>query len=345
MNARTPTPAPSHSYPPHRILVLHFGQLAEVILSLPAIEALYRHFSQPHITLASTPAGCQAAAMTPMVRDVLSLESIEWQEAIKPWVLYAWIRFMQTLRRGEYELAIDFYSVGKTNVLAWLSRAPWRLAARRPGRSLTFLFNLHPPREDVRKHMVDRYFDVLRPLGVVAQSRRPRLTPPRDARTQIERRLATQLRRRRLLVGFAPGRREPLRCWPPARFVDLGGRLIHNLNVDLLLLERQKRSTWIREMGKQLPTRPVILSSSNIPELAAALTVCSVVVSDDAGIVNLAAAVGTPTLGLGITSWLAPIGRDHLAMEKMPSAITVDDVFTAVVRLLTRDRTSALFGQ
>ncbi|RMG44163.1 MAG: lipopolysaccharide heptosyltransferase family protein, partial [Acidobacteria bacterium] len=277
MNARTPTPTPSHSYPPRRILILHFGQLAEVILSLPAIEALHRRFAHSHITLASTTAGCLVATMTSTVSDVLAVASIDWHEAVKPWVVYEWIRLIQALRHGGYDLTIDFHSVGKTNVLAWLSRAPWRLAARRPGRPLPFLFNLHPPREDVRKHLVDRYLDVLRPLGVVAENRQPRLTPPREARAQIERRLASRLQRGRLLVGLHPGQREFSRRWPPAQFIDLGARLIHNLNVDLLLLEGQRRSRWIREIGKQLPIRPIILGGLSIPELAAALTTCSVV--------------------------------------------------------------------
>jgi len=192
-------------FSPRRILILHFSQLVEVTLSLPALRALRQHFSRSHITVAARPAGCQLIGMTPYANDVSPVSEMDLREAVKPWVVYRWIRFLQDVRHGGYDFTIDFQSRGRTNVLAWFSRAPVRLAARRPG-SLDFLFNLWPPREDPRKHLVDRYLDVLRPLGIEPADRTPRLCSLPDADQRIEKRLANKrYQPGQLLVGIFPG--------------------------------------------------------------------------------------------------------------------------------------------
>lgn len=335
-----PTP-----FSPRRLLVLHLGQLAEVILSLPALNALRQRFPRSHITLAATSVGCQVATMTTAVNDLLSVDGMQLSEVVKPWVLYRWVRFLHHIRQGGYDFTIDLHSYGRTNILAWLARAPIRLAARRPGRSWDFLFHLWPPREDPRKHLVDRYFDVLRPLGILPEDRRPHLRPLPEATARVEKRLSQkQHRQGQLLIGIYPRAGDLSQRWPVERFVDLGARLIHNLEVNLLLLGEPEESKLLREINRQLPGRAIVLDELTIPELASALTTCTALISDDAGAANLAAAVSTPVLGLGLPFPLTPVGHEHVIIQRGGmTSISVDEAFTAVSRLITRDRTSGLF--
>jgi len=335
---------PTH-FSPRRILVLHLGQLAEVVLSLPALNALRLRFPGSHITLAATSVGCQVVGMTTAVNDFLSVDSTQLSEVAKPWVLYRWVRFLRGIRQGGYDFTIDLHSYGRTNILAWLARAPVRLAARRQGHSLDLLFNLWPPKEDPRKHLVDRYFDVLRPLGIQPEDRRPRLRPHPDADARVEKRLRQKRHHQgQLLIGIHPSSGDLPYRWPVERFVDLGTRLIHNLEVDLLLLGGPRESKLVRDINRQLPGRTILLDDLTIPEIVSALTSCTVLISDDTGAANLAAAVGTPVLGLGLSFPHTPIGHEHVIIRPGGViSISVDEAFTSASRVITRDRTSTLF--
>jgi ADP-heptose:LPS heptosyltransferase len=327
-------------------LILHFGSLVEVTLSLPALSALRQHFSHSHITVAATPMGCQLIGMTPYANDVSPVSEIDPKEAVKPWVIYRWVRFLQDVRRGGYDFTIDFQSRGLTNVLTWLSRAPVRLAARRRG-SLDFLFNLWPPKEDPRKHLVDRYFDLLRPLGLQPANRTPRLRTLPDVDQRIEKRLKSkEYQQGQLLVGIYPGAGREVGHWFPELFVDLGRRLIHNLDVRLLVLSGSENSQLAEDISDQLPPQTIFLDDLSIAELVSALTHCTALISDDAGAGNLAAAVSTPVLGLGFPSSMAPIGQEHVVISWGSAAhISVDEVFTAASQLVKRSRTTALFQE
>jgi ADP-heptose:LPS heptosyltransferase len=336
--------APTH-FAPHRILVLHLGQLAEVVLSLPALQALRQRFPHSHITLAAMSAGCQLVAMTTVANEFLSVSSVQLSDVANPWALYRWVRFVQSIGRGGYDFTIELPAYGRTNLLTWLARARARGAVPRSGRSLGFLFDLWPPREDPRKHVVDRYLDVLRPLGIHAEDRRPRLRPLPDADAKVEKRLHQKRPRQgSLLIGIYPCSGDLSHRWPVERFVDLGTRLIYNLEVDLLLLGGSRESKLIREINRPLPGRTVVLDDLTIPELASALSAGTVLISDDVGAANLAAAVGTPVLGLGLAFPLTPIGSEHVILRPGGvTAVTVEDAFTGASRLITRDRTSTLF--
>ena len=83
----------------------------------------------------------------------------------------------------------------------------------------------------------------------------------------------------------------------------------------------------------------------SLRQLAAVLTQCRVLVSNDSGPVHVAAAVGTPTVTLFTGGRLAatpkrwgPLGAGHLTLTshhpEMP--IAVDDVLAAVHRQLAR---------
>lgn len=345
MTESTTVPIAPTSFSPHRILVLHLGHLAEVVLSLPALQALRQRFPHAHITLATTSVGYQLVAMTPVANEFLAVSSTQLSDVAKPWELYRWIRFLQSLRPGGYDLAVELPAYGRTTLLTWLARARARGAGRRPGRSWDFLLALAPFREDPKKHVVDRYLDILRPLGIHVQDRRPRLRPLPEADAKVEKRVQPKRSRQgSLLIGLFPCSGALSQRWPLERFVQLSARLIHNVDVDLLLLGGFKEAKLIREISQPLPGRHIVLGKLSIPELVSALSSCTLLISDDVGAANLAAAVSTPVVGLGLSFPLTPIGSEHVILRPGDAAaVTVEDAFTGAVRLITRHRTGALF--
>src|SRR5919107_3093309 len=108
------------------------------------------------------------------------------------------------VRKKKFDFVIDLHSLSETNLLGYLSGAGRRLYARRPGRSLDYLANFRPapPTEDRSKHAIDRYLDVVAPLGVGEVSRVPRLAVREEDGRAVE-----EMLRRAIAGGKTRGRR------------------------------------------------------------------------------------------------------------------------------------------
>ncbi len=87
------------------------------------------------------------------------------------------MKFVSRVRQAKFDFVIDLHSYYETNLLGFLSGAPHRLYSRRSNRSLDFLANFKPqPAKEVEStHLIDRYLNLLKPLGIQNPPRVPTL--------------------------------------------------------------------------------------------------------------------------------------------------------------------------
>src|SRR5918911_1990221 len=165
------------SFDPRNILVIDFGQLGDVVLSLPALAAVRRRFPRARITVAVGGAAASVVELAGVADEALAVDRVALRDGPKHLSVWQIGKLVLEVRRRKFDFVIDLHSLSETNLLGFLSGAGQRLYARRPGPSLDYLANFRPapPVEDRSKHAIDRYLDVLRPLGVGEVSRTPRL--------------------------------------------------------------------------------------------------------------------------------------------------------------------------
>src|SRR2546425_7023106 len=167
------------SFNPRNILVIDFGQLGDVVMSLPALRALRERFPHAQITVAVGKPGAEVIDMSSYADATIEVDRVNLRDGFKPLSILRILQMVKDVRRREFDFVIDLHGFSETNLLGFLSGANKRLFSRRPGRSLDFLANFDPkPPVDLNKqnrHLVDRYLDVLRPLGVEGISRVPNL--------------------------------------------------------------------------------------------------------------------------------------------------------------------------
>lgn len=340
------------SFDPQNILVIDFGQMGDVVLSLPALAAVRQKFPRARVTVAVGKPGRGVVELAGCADDVLVVDRVELRDGFAPLSIARIARIVQEVRRRRFDFVIDLHSLSETNLLGYLSAAPSRLYSRRPGRSLDFLSNFRPkaPLEDRSKHAVERYFDVLRPLGVTGVSRAPRLPLRAEAERAVEGLLKkAKVRQDAPLVGLFPGAGHPSRRWPLERFADLASRLARNDRLHTLLFigpEERAQSREIRAAFAERTTTSV--EGLDIPQLASALARLGVLVSNDTGPVHIAAAVGTPVVtlvGRPTPDGYEPVGERHRTIfSRSIERITVEEVYAAARAALTAERTASLFA-
>ncbi len=338
---------------PRDILIIDFGQLGDVVMSLPALRAIREKFPAARVTVAVGKPGAEIIEMSGCADATIEVDRVALRDGFKPWSIFKVVDIVKDVRRRRFDFVIDLHSFSETNLLGFLSGAPSRLFARRPGRSLDFLanFNPRPPidRNDPKQHLVDRYLDVLKPLEIKQVSRIPRLTPRPEHQAAVE----AMLRKAKAdagapLVGLFPGAGHPGRRWPLGKFSQLADFLIRNDKLRPIIFVGPEERPMLTQMRSLFPPPCVILEKLSIPQLAAAQSRLAAFVSNDTGPVHIAAAVGTPVvvlIDLPTPHAYVPLADAHrLMFSESVAEIEVDDVYAATRELLTAGRTSSLFA-
>lgn len=341
------------TFNPHNILVIDFGQLGDVVLSLPALRAIRERFPLARITVAAGKPGAEVVNFSGYANATLVVDRVALRDGPKLVSLGRILKLVKKVRQEKFDFVIDLHSLSETNLLGFLSGAPKRLYSRRPGRSLDFLgnFNPRPPIEtDHRtRHLIDRYLDVLGPLGVTNAERQPRLQTRSADDNAVDKLLKKeQADSGTPLIGLFPGAGHPSRRWPLEQFAELAEYLVRNDGVRPIVFAGPEERPLIQQMKSLFPKSTIIFDKLTIPQLAAAQARLAVLVSNDTGPMHIAAAVGTPVVLLldrrAPESYL-PLGEQHRVIysSTIPE-ITIDEVYSVTRALLAGGRTANLFA-
>ena len=338
---------------PQNILVIDFGQLGDVVLSLPALRAIRERFPTSKITVAAGKAASQVIKLSNYADDTLMVDRVALRDGFTVTSILQILKLVGNVRRRQFDFVIDLHSLSETNLLGFLSGAGQRLYSRRPGRSLDFLSNFHPrppvAPSNKDRHLVDRYLDVLLPLGVKDADRIPRL------RTQsaTDREVEQMLRKAKAdsgapLVGLFPGAGHPSRRWPLEKFAELAEFLMRNDQVRVVVFAGPEEKEIRTTMRSLFPAQVIILDRLTLPQVVSALARLAVFVSNDTGPMHLAAAVGTPVVVLldkrAPTTYM-PLGDHHRTVNgQIISEISVEDAYEVARSVLAAGRTAALFA-
>src|SRR5258708_4339172 len=322
-------------------------------MSLPALRAIRSHFPHARITVIVGRPGAQIIDMSGYADETIEVDRVELRDGFKPLSVLRIFRVVKDVRRRKFDFVIDLHSFSETNLLGFLSGAQNRLFSRRPGRSLDFLANYNPKppvdTNDPDQHLIDRYLDVLVPLGIKDQPRVPRL----PTRSEDDRAIDGMLRKAKAemgtpLVGLFPGAGHPGRCWPLKQFAELADFLILNAGVPPVIFAGPEERHLVQRMRALFPSTCVILDKLSIPQLDAAQARLAVFVSNDTGPVHIAAAVGTPIvvlIDLPRPHAYVPTGASQrLIFSESIARIDVEQVYAPTRQLLGAGRTQPLFA-
>jgi len=337
------------SFDPKNIRDIDFGQLGDVVMSLPALRSIRSRFPQAHITIAVGKPGAEVIDLARYGDDTIVVDRVALRDGFKPLSLFRVFELVKDVRRRKFDFVIDLHSLSETNLLGFLSGAPRRLYSRRHGRSLEFLANFQPrppaEAESSERHLIDRYLDVLIPLGVKHADRIPQLKTRKADDAVVDQILKkAKVSSGTPLIGLFPGAGHPGRRWPLDKFADLADYLMRNDSVRLLVFAGPEEQALVSEMRTLFPPDTLILDRLTIPQLAATLARLAVFVSNDTGPMHIAAAVGTPVVAIldrPTPNSFVPIEAHHRVITgKRISDITTDEVYEVARELLVGNRMS-----
>jgi len=284
---------------PRRFLAIKMVGLGDTVLMLTPLQALRRRFPQATLSVLTTPLSSGILA-TQGMDEVIIYQALS--AARGPLGFGGLVRRLRSLR---FDCVIDFEQHFLLSaVLAFLTGAPRRIGFCFQGGLRRLMFT-DPVEIDPDRHMVDSFMSLLGPLGIDA----PQVETLEVVRTgpEIEAKVAAWLERhgvgaRDLLVGVHPGTgpRAPSRRWEPGNFAEIIRRLRASYGTKVVITGTAAETLLADQIVSLAGAQGVWSSAGAFSpgEIAALAKRCSLFVSNDTGVMHIAAAAGTPTVGL-----------------------------------------------
>jgi len=336
---------------PRSIVVVKLSAIGDVIHGVPVAVAVKRAFPQARIGWVVEGRAADVLAGHTAVDHLFRLPR-GWLKSPR-----TVLGLRRQLRWFAPDVVIDLQGLMKSAVATLLSGAPLRIGHARPESREHAWLSYNRPVGATAAHVIDRNLALLGPLGI--EARDPVFDMPRwpVSRLRMERWL-TSLRLPRAPVLFNPGAGWASKRWPTARFAATARAVARRDGQAVIVVwgGEQERIAAERIVAEALGAA-VMAPATSLQDLGELCRLARAFVSGDTGPLHLAAAVGTPCVGLFgpvPASRNGPYGAGHVCVEPPAAdrpawhdrktdtaamaAIDVDRVVAATESALARSR-------
>lgn len=296
---------------PRKILLVRNDRVGDLVLTLPAIEALRAHFPQAHLSvLASRYAG-------PLVAGHPAIDELLYDEPTAgAWALgrrLAKLRFDTALvinTNTRNCLAVRMAQIRRR--VCWGYKPIGWLAATHP-------VKLHRSRPPIHEAAFALAFAGQLGVPLPAAIPSPILSVDPAVRRRVSARIASELGGEGPLFGVHPGNKNSAYNWPASHYAELVSRLAAHGRVLLTGSpeERNLLETVASRLSARSRNRVAQFTDFSLPELAAAIADEDVLVVSSTGPMHVAGVVGTPTVALfsphpaHVPAKWSPLGSNH----------------------------------
>ena len=295
-----------------RILVRGTNWIGDAVLTTPALAALRAGFPQARIALLAKPAVADLLQCHPAIDDI-----VLYRDPGPHAGLGGKLSLAIQLNRGRYDLAILFQNAFEAAAVTALAGISNRYGYATDGRSFLLTHRVPLTPKIRRKHQVEYYLELLRPMGIPVEPSAPTLwtTPGEDA-AAVAHLQAFGVKPDQVVIGMNPGSvYGSAKRWLPERFAQVADRLAAEHEACVLIFGGKGEE----ELGTAIAgmmTAPTIVFSgwTTVRQLMALVKRCRLFITNDTGPMHIAAAFGVPLVAIfGPTNPVttSPYGRGH----------------------------------
>lgn len=287
------------------VLCVRLDSMGDVLMTGPAIRAL--RFANPHrrITLLSSRAGVEAAALMPEIDAAIAYDA-PWMKGALPMPTRD-LEMRDTLAEGRYDAAVVFtvysQSALPAALLCHLADIPLRVAHCREN-PYGLLTDWVPESEPgpATRHEVQRQLDLVRTVGASTIHSNMRIAVPEHARMAVDDRVAgAGIAHATPLLVLHPGASAASRRYPADRFAEVARRLLDAWDGHIVVTGSADEAALVDTVVRPAAATGRIHGVAgrlDLPELAALIERAHLVISNNSGPAHLAACVGTPVVDL-----------------------------------------------
>ena len=306
-----PTPAA------RKILIIKLRAIGDVIMATPVIENLRAAYPEAQIDFLTERPCYPIVKNHPDLNEVIvfnrgHISSLPWHKALRENA-----KFLKKLRANRYDVVFDLFGNPRSALITLATGAPTRVGFDFRGRKYAYN-KVIPPRGD-QIHEVLFNLDALSGIGLPIETTRlfyaiDDLSVAFADTFWQENQLDGQT-----VVGINASGGWYTKRWPLTSFAQLADALASQHDVKILLFWGPGEKPDADEIVAKMQHDALLIPATDLGKLAALLGKLDLLVSTDSGPMHLAAAVGTPVVGIygpTVPALQGPWGEQHAIVQK-----------------------------
>lgn len=269
-----------------RIVMIKPSALGDIVHTLPVLSALRGQYPQSHIAWVINQSFAGLLKGHPDLDEIIPFN--RGDSGIR-----SAIRFGKELRQRKFDLAIDLQGLLRTGLMTFAAGARRKVGFANAREGAKYFYNERVAVKDAdRIHAVDRYWQLVEYLGAGSQPKRFDLPIHPSDRQEIESELKGLPRP---WYAVAAGAKWITKRWPPEQF----GQLLRRAQAEFggtAIFVGVNEDSPLSQIAMTSINGPALdwCGKTNLPKLAATLSLADVMIANDTGPLHLAAALGTP---------------------------------------------------
>ncbi len=272
--------------------------VGDAVMTMPAIRALRAAMPGRRLTLLVKPWVAGLFEKDPNIDEIMPYGD-EWKG------VNGKLALALALRRKDFQKAILLQNAFEAALLTFLAGIPERIGYGRDGRGFLLTTSVPFRGEDRSMHHSEYYLNLLEKAGIVKETGGP-IAPPWIYLDLEERLKARDSIKglKRPVIGLNPGAAfGSSKRWPHSRFRELASMITGGLGGSVLVFGSEKEKSAAGEIARGMEGAVSMAGKTTLRELAAFISECDALVSNDSGTMHVGYAVGSPVVALfGSTS-------------------------------------------
>jgi lipopolysaccharide heptosyltransferase II len=326
------------------LVIRQHNQLGDMICVTPFLRALRTTYPDAYLALLAKPMNAEILRGSTFLDEVIVYDKARFFSA--PFEVW---RFAKTLKSRAFDLILVPSTVSMSvtsDVLAFFSGSKRRIgpASLDGKKNMTaFLYNATVAldwRDRPTIHQTQRNIDIASLLVLDDVSRELEIGLSEEELTEGETLIRENSGGREIVIGIHPGAAKIPNRWDALCFAEIANRCAEIYGAYIVVTAGPNDEEPLHEMMVNVPNKSLVLLNKPIRQVASAIAHCDLYVTNDTGMMHVAAATGTPTLALfGPTPPLqwAPPGDKHkfiLGSDSDIHSITVEKVWAQIITRL-----------
>jgi heptosyltransferase-2 len=271
------------------VLFLRLSSIGDIVLTEPAVAAFHEAYPSAEIGYAVKARFADLVSSHPAISRVHALGEESG----------ALTALTRDVRGVGYSALVDLHRNIRTARIARASGVPLRSHYRK--RELPDAIRVRLIKRPFRasRLLVRRYLDALRPLGIDAPVRRPKLYVDSDDAAAADGLLTCAEVAGGRFAAVVPGAVWATKRWPAERFAAVAAGIVSDLGLRVLLLGSETERELCGQVGSMAGEGAVNLAGeTTLGQMAAVIARSRVFVGNDSGPMHMSMALGVPTVAL-----------------------------------------------
>jgi ADP-heptose:LPS heptosyltransferase len=263
-----------------KILIVRTDPVSGIVLSFPAIVSVAKMFPDARISFMTSEANIELVEPCPYISEIIPYKKRRNLEGLPEF-----LKFAMGIRARGFDMVLNLQNDKRFDIVAKLSGA----------RHITKVIAIDRPGDGV-----ESVFKVLATAGIEPQRRHFEFWFTDEDRARAGDFLALNgLSATDKIAGVNPGSSWKSKQWPIEKYAELSKRLVDKDGMKVVVFGSSEERTRAEKI-KALAGDGVVVNSgeSSLREAALLISGCSVFISNDSALMQIAAIQDVPTIGV-----------------------------------------------